>query len=122
MRLRKESAGGLPHAAANASANWSLVCILQSLWRGNRMNTTRGSGRIGKAIVLLVAAAPFAGAQTEVNLTTQSRHVDFSGASSTKPSKVSPTIPSICSTGEIFFDTSAAAGQNLYLCTAPNTW
>jgi hypothetical protein len=86
------------------------------------MNMTRGSRRIGRAMVLLTAAAPFVGAQTEVNLATQSRHVDFSGASSTKPSKVSSTIPSICSTGEVFFDTSAAAGQNLYLCTAPNTW
>ena len=86
------------------------------------MNKMKNSRRIGKAIVFLMAAAPFAGAQTKLNLASQSKNVDFSGASSTKPSKVSTAIPAVCSTGELFFDTNAPAGQNLYGCTATNLW
>ncbi len=86
------------------------------------MNMVRGSRRIGKAIVFLMAAA-FAGAQTtQINLASQSKHVDFSGASATKPSKVAAAIPAVCSMGEIFFDSNAPAGQNLYGCTATNIW
>src|SRR5260370_755041 len=62
------------------------------------------------------------GVQTKNGLAPQSKHVDFSGANSTKPAKVSTAIPAMCSIGEIFFDTNAPAGQNLYGCTATNTW
>lgn len=30
--------------------------------------------------------------------------------------------PAACAVGDIAFDTNATAGQNLYGCTAPNTW
>jgi hypothetical protein len=36
--------------------------------------------------------------------------------------KVSTAIPTVCSIGEMFFDTNAPAGQNLYGCTATNFW
>lgn len=32
------------------------------------------------------------------------------------------TTPSICSIGQLFFKTNATAGQNIYGCTAANTW
>jgi hypothetical protein len=92
------------------------------------MMTTKEFRRSRKVIVLLLAAMPFAGAQTQVNLGgggglgAQSNHVDFSGFSSTKPAKVSTAIPAVCSVGEMFFDTNAPAGQNLYGCTATNFW
>lgn len=60
--------------------------------------------------------------QTSIDLRTQTRDVDFSSAISTKPSKAGTTIPAICSPSETFFKLDAAAGQNLYLCTALNTW
>ena len=47
---------------------------------------------------------------------------DASGASTTKPAKSGAVLPASCGVGEQFFKTDATAGQNLYLCTATNTW
>src|SRR5579872_2740371 len=63
-----------------------------------------------------------AAAQTQIDLSTQAKRVDFTGASSTKPVKTGVALPTTCFTGELFFNTSAAAGSNLYSCTATNTW
>lgn len=41
------------------------------------------------------------------------------GGTGTRPAT---TLPATCSTGRIFFKTNATAGQNIYLCTAANTW
>lgn len=70
----------------------------------------------------MTSLASLAAGQTQVDLRTQSKNVDFSGASSTRPSKTGTVLPAVCSTGETFFKSNASAGQNLYLCTAPNTW
>jgi hypothetical protein len=78
--------------------------------------------RAGAPIVFLLAVVPLARAQNRIDLAQQSRHPDFSGASSTKPLKTGATIPPTCSVGEMFFYTSAPAGQNVYLCAATNTW
>jgi hypothetical protein len=61
-------------------------------------------------------------AQTLIDLGAQSRNVDFSAAVATRPFKSGGVVPSICSTGETFFKIDAPAGQNLYTCTASNTW
>jgi len=61
-------------------------------------------------------------AQTQIDLHTQAKRVDFSNASSTKPSKTGTVLPGACSVGETFVKTDAAAGANLYVCTAPNIW
>lgn len=47
---------------------------------------------------------------------------DFSGASTTKPMKTGTAAPGTCTVGEFFYDTDATAGQNVYACTATNTW
>jgi hypothetical protein len=60
--------------------------------------------------------------QTMVDLRTQSKSVDFSAANATKPFKSGTVFPSICSVGEIFYKTDAAAGANVYACTATNAW
>lgn len=44
------------------------------------------------------------------------------GAASTIPAKMGTELPAGCAVGEQFFKTDAAAGQNLHLCTAPDTW
>src|SRR5262249_4244657 len=77
-----------------------------------------GSG----SIVAIMAMGCCALAQTRIDLRTQSKSVDFSGASSTKPSKTGTTLPATCSIGETFLKTDAAAGQNFYACTAVNIW
>jgi hypothetical protein len=60
--------------------------------------------------------------QTLVDLRTQSKSVDFSGANSTLPFKAGPILPATCSVAEAFFETDAPAGLNLYACTAVNSW
>jgi len=48
--------------------------------------------------------------------------VDFSGAASTAPMKTGTSLPVGCSIGQAFFKRDAMAGQNIYLCTAADTW
>lgn len=48
--------------------------------------------------------------------------VDASGATSTKPMKAGTSLPGTCAVGETYFKTDATAGQNIYFCTATNTW
>ncbi len=60
--------------------------------------------------------------QTSVDLRTQSKSVDFSGAISTKPMQTGSSLPSTCAVGQFFFLTSAPAGSNVYACDAVNVW
>jgi len=75
----------------------------------------------GMAAGLLAAGAALWG-QTQVDLRTQSREVDFSAAPSTKPAKTGTSLPVACGVGEAFFLTTAPGGSNWYLCTATNIW
>ena len=49
---------------------------------------------------------------------------DFSGATHTLPAVKGLTAskPATCTIGELYFATDATAGQNVYNCTATNTW
>lgn len=67
----------------------------------NEIAVTHGAGSIGVSI-----ASSF----------------DISGKTSTKPVKTGTAAPATCSVGELFYDTDAVAGMNLFLCTAANTW
>ena len=60
--------------------------------------------------------------QTLINLGTQGRNIDFSNAAETRPVRVGSSLPSTCSTGDLFFNTSGTAGQNLFGCASPNVW
>jgi hypothetical protein len=62
------------------------------------------------------------GQLTQLDLRLQSRDVDFSGASSTKPFKSGTGLPSSCGPGELYYRMDAAAGMNVYGCTAANSW
>jgi hypothetical protein len=73
-------------------------------------------------LYLLICACSLARGQTLVDLRTQSKSVDFTSANSTKPYKSGTALPLTCSVGEAFFNTSAAAGKNLYTCTSINVW
>ena len=68
-----------------------------------------------------------AGTDAQVGLDTASAlswtgSINLSGAASTISWKTGTTLPSTCSVGESFFKTDASAGQNVYGCTATNTW
>src|ERR1019366_1216319 len=71
-----------------------------------------------------VAAAIIGAArgQTQIDLRTQGKSIDFSSAARTRPSKTGPLAPAVCTIGDTFVKTDAAAGKNLYICTAANVW
>ena len=76
-----------------------------------------------KIIAAMVLTASLAAGQTVIN---GSRAItgtwDASGAAATKPAKSGSTLPANCAAGEMFFRTGAAAGRNLYVCAAADTW
>lgn len=69
---------------------------------------------------LVLAGCAFG--QTQLDLRTQSKSVDFSSSPSTRPVQVGTTLPASCQTGQLFFKSDATAGSNLYGCTATNAW
>lgn len=73
-------------------------------------------------MALIGLTATVAAAQTQIDLSTQTKRVDFSKASSTKPLQTGTPLPSTCVVGQMFFKTDAPAGANLYACTATNIW
>lgn len=60
--------------------------------------------------------------QTLVDLRTQSKSIDFSALPSTKPVQVGTALPATCQVGQMFFNSGAAPGANLFGCTATNIW
>jgi hypothetical protein len=84
------------------------------------LHTTRAVCTL--AGLLAASLAANLAAQTRVDLRTQSKSVDFSGAASTKPSQTGTALPASCALGQTFLDTAAQPGQNLYVCTTTNTW
>lgn len=76
-----------------------------------------------RTIILLFLPAAVGVAQTQVDLSKQGKAVDFSQAKHTKPAQAGSGVPTLsCSTGEVYFQLDATAGQNLFLCTTANHW
>lgn len=73
-------------------------------------------------LIWMGTAALLLSAQTLLDVGRQTKNFDASGQSFTKPVKTGTALPGACGVGEFFFKTDAAAGQNLHLCTAVNTW
>ena len=76
---------------------------------------------LAHSLILSVLAFPATG-QTQIDLKNQSKHVDFSDATSTKPFRSGTQLPATCSVGEMFFKTDGSAGQNLYACASADVW
>jgi hypothetical protein len=75
-----------------------------------------------KLCFLFLAAFSLTFGQTQVDLRSQSRNVDFSGAPVVKPVTVGTVLPATCTAGAMFFKSDAAPGANLYGCVSANTW
>ena len=73
-------------------------------------------------ITLFLALAPAYSQITTLNLATQGRNADFSSLPVTRPVTVGTALPATCQVGQLFFNSSAAAGSNLFGCTATNVW
>ena len=54
-------------------------------------------------VMLYAAIGEAVSAQTKVDLSNQSRNIDFSASALTKPFKSGTVLPAACSTGEAFF-------------------
>lgn len=79
-------------------------------------------GALRTALLPLAVVLASYGQNTQINLATQGKNLDFTSAPFTRPVKTGTALPGTCSPGDLFFKTDAAAGQNLYACTAVNTW
>jgi hypothetical protein len=72
--------------------------------------------------LLLIATTSLGGAQTLIDLSTQTKNPDFSNFLVTKPFTVKSVLPPTCSQGQVLFNPTTSPGQNLYFCTATNVW
>ena len=73
-------------------------------------------------ILLMFIGMGMAGAQTQLDLRTQAKRVDFSAAESTKPFKTGAALPAVCARGEAYLVVPGIPGANLYTCIATNVW
>jgi len=71
---------------------------------------------------IAVSRLVFLNAQTRLDLRTQAKSIDFSGAASTKPMQTGTALPGTCVVGQVYFLTSTTPGLNVYSCTAANAW
>ena len=84
--------------------------------------------KMTKTIYYLVLALLSAGSfrmacgQTTIDLKTQTRRVDFTKAASTSPIKAGSSLPAVCLPGELFFNSAAPVGSNVFGCVATNVW
>lgn len=61
-------------------------------------------------------------AQTRVDLQNQSKNVNLQAAPFTAPMKSGASLPATCALADLFFETTAPAGTNIFGCTATNVW
>lgn len=59
---------------------------------------------------------------TSLNLAQQTKNPDFSAMPVTRPVTVGTSLPATCTIGQLYFNSAASAGSNLYACTSTNTW
>ena len=80
---------------------------------------------IRHGVVLLVStmiSAAFGQTTTTLNLSTQGRNADFSNFPFTRPVTQGSSLPSTCQVGQLFFNTAAPIGANIFSCVSSNTW
>jgi hypothetical protein len=90
-------------------------------------NPKRARFRIAISVVAVGAAFGFSlslpgQTPTTINLGTQGRNADFSMLPVTRPVTVGTTLPATCLVGQLFFNSAAPAGLNLYACASVNNW
>jgi hypothetical protein len=75
-----------------------------------------------KSFILVLAGAIVLAGQTLIDLKTQTKRVDFSGAQSTKPVRTGSALPPVCGVGEMYLQLRGVVGSSLYICVATNIW
>ena len=79
-------------------------------------------GKCITGLFILVVSCVAGWAQTLINLQSQTRNADFSNFAFTRPVSVGTKLPSTCQVGQLFYNSAATVGSNLYACTAANIW
>lgn len=74
------------------------------------------------AQLLIYGSVTLAMGQTRIDLRTQTKSPDLSNMGGTKTLQIGTTLPATCVQGQVFFNTAAAPGSNLYGCVATNIW
>ena len=72
--------------------------------------------------IMLAAGSGFAGAQTRLDLRTQTKTPDLSALGATSTFQTGATLPATCTSGQSYFLTLAEPGANLFLCASANVW
>jgi len=70
-------------------------------------------------MLLLVSWGLTLAAQTQVDLRTQARNIDFSAANSTRPIKTGTALPATCVAGNMFFKTDAPGAGDIIANASP---
>lgn len=120
-----KTTGGVPTDLATDDIRAGQIVSLCYDGTNMQMQSNTGNASVGVGTVTTVS-----GTANEITVTNPSTTpglslattFDISGKTSTKPVKTGTTAPATCSVGELFYDTDATAGQNLFGCTATNTW
>jgi len=73
-------------------------------------------------LLLLCGAVNAQQSPTSLNLAQQAKNPDFSAMTFTRPVTVGASLPTTCAIGQLYFNSAATAGSNLYACTSTNTW
>ncbi len=60
--------------------------------------------------------------QTRVDLQNQSKNVNLQAQTRTAPLKSGAVLPATCTLADLFFQTTAPSGTNVYGCTSTNIW
>jgi hypothetical protein len=64
-------------------------------------------------LILIASSIVVLHGQTQIDLRTQSKRIDFSGAQSTKPIKAAAVLPATCVEGEMVLLQTAVPGRNV---------
>ncbi len=112
---------GTVSAAQPSCSSLSGVAASCSTDTTSATNISSGSladARLSANVALLASNQTVSGNRTYTGTT------DASGAAHTLPAKTGAAAskPGTCTVGETYFANDATAGQNLYFCTASNTW
>lgn len=78
--------------------------------------------RYGIGFLILLSSVVLAQTNTAIDLGAQGRNADFSAFTFTRPVSVGSALPSTCQVGQLFYNTIAPAGANLYSCATQNSW
>ncbi len=73
-----------------------------------------------RKLIFILAATAWG--QQQLNLAKEAKNADFTNFPATSPVKTGTTLPATCVVGNLFFLSSAPAGQNLYACTSTNVF